>query len=115
MGRSTQKQFFIAKVAIPASPLRTSFDYLSAGHTLVPGMRVQVSFRNKRVCGIVVECVNETRVPRSKLKPVEKVLDEQPVLTSDIFALLMWATNYYHHAIGDVFAMALSPAQGRLN
>jgi primosomal protein N' (replication factor Y) len=112
MEKPTAEYAPIAKIAVPSSPLRSALDYLNPGLSLRPGQRVQVSFRNKRVNGIVVGCSQQTAVPRSKLKSIQQVLDNQPAINDDILKLLTWAASYYHHAIGEVFAMAL-PASMR--
>ncbi|MGD8568236.1 MAG: primosomal protein N' [Gammaproteobacteria bacterium] len=110
MEKPTSEHAPIAKVAVLSSPLRSVLDYLNPGLALLPGQRVQVSFRNKRVYGVVVGCSQQTAVSRSKLKSIAQVLDNQPVINDDILKLLTWAASYYHHAIGEVFGMALPAA-----
>ncbi|WP_455365373.1 primosomal protein N' [Kaarinaea lacus] len=110
MDNPSQRNCRIVKVAVPASPLRRVFDYLNNDYSLVPGQRVQVSFRNRQVCGVVIGCASESNVPQARLKRIDKVLDEKPVIDRDIQQLLTWATAYYHHAIGEVFATALPVA-----
>ncbi len=101
----------LIRVAINV-PLRKSFDYLSPStcqdsHTL-PGCRVRVPFGNKSVIGIVLEVHN--RQPDFALKEIIELLDAAPVLDEKLLNLLTWASNYYHHPVGEVIAAALPVA-----
>jgi len=106
------------RVAIP-SPLRRCFDYLPPAtcdlHTLQPGIRLRVPFGHTTVVAVLLAISDETDVPRSRLKRVSEVLDIAPVLSRPLLKLLMWASNYYQHPVGEVMSNAL-PAllrQGR--
>ncbi len=104
----------ILRIAIP-SPLRRSFDYLSAGEpvaALRPGIRVKVPFGRRVVIGLLLELVAESCVPAQRLKKIIAVLDEEPVLPADLLELVNWGSRYYHHPIGEVVANAL-PSQLR--
>ncbi len=92
-------------------PLRRLFDYLPpAGETrdpIEPGVRVRVPFGRHRSIGIVMEVAETSELPLERLKPVLEVLDTRPVLDPPALALLRWASEYYHHPIGEVVAAAL--------
>jgi primosomal protein N' (replication factor Y) (superfamily II helicase) len=97
-------------------PLRRIFDYLPPPD--VPqlagvGVRILVPFGHQRLVGILVGIAAESAVPTAKLKAALRILDAQPVYDSVTFDLLRWAADYYHHAIGEVFAAAL-PVSMRL-
>ncbi len=99
----------IVRIAVP-SPLYRHFDYLPpADHqgTIEPGVRVSVPFGRTRVNGMVLALATATDVPRGRLRRADKVLDDTPLLSEDVFAMLRWAANYYHHPPGEVFAAAL--------
>jgi len=99
----------IWRVAVP-SPLRRSFDYLAplaSEITPRPGLRVKVPFGRQQVVGILLKAVDQSAFAPDKLKPVSEVLDAQPLLTGALFRLLDWASRYYHHPIGEVYAAAL--------
>jgi primosomal protein N' (replication factor Y) len=99
----------IYRVAVP-SPLYSHFDYLPPAQSrekLVPGARVRVPFGRRAVIGIVLAAADRAAVAREKLRRIERVLDEQPVLPQKLLALLAWAAEYYHHPIGEVLAAAL--------
>ncbi len=74
------------------------------------GCRILVPFRRQSVCGIVVGVSDTTTVPNNKLRKIQQLLDEKPIIPDDVQRLLLWAANYYHHAIGEVFGMALPAA-----
>lgn len=94
-------------VAVPV-PLRRHFDYiLPASGQLSPGCRVKVSFRNRDKVGLVIACHQSPDIPLNKLKPVLQVIDQKAIVPSDLLAILQWASEYYHHPIGDVIAHAL--------
>lgn len=100
------------QVAI-ASPLMQLFDYIApdtCSTALLPGMRVKVPFRNKETIAILVGTSDKTDVPANKLKQALEVIDDTPIVDKDIFTLCQWASDYYHHSLGDVFANALPAA-----
>ena len=51
--------------------------------------------------------VKEISPGEHKLKKATKLLDLEPVLPQTIVDLCMWASNYYHHPVGEVFATAM--------
>jgi primosomal protein N' (replication factor Y) (superfamily II helicase) len=46
-------------------------------------------------------------IHKSKLKTAIDILDEEPVVDPATFDLLCWASDYYHHPLGEVFSAAL--------
>lgn len=100
----------ILRVAIP-TPLRRSFDYLLPDHIsasqLKPGIRVLVPFGRRQVVGLLLETTDQSSIQESRLKPVSALLDDEPVLPDDVFQLLLWASRYYQHPVGDVLQHAL--------
>ena len=91
------------RVAVP-SPLRRAFDYLPADpHALpLPGTRVRVPFGRASRVGIVLEHLNHTDVPPQRLKPITIPLDETPMLDTHTLSFLRWASDYFHHPVGEV-------------
>lgn len=102
----------ILRVAIP-SPLRKTFDYLLPEDCEVNslknkiGARVLVNFGKRELVGIIWEITNQSNLEISKLKPILKILDDEPLLTPKILELLSWASEYYHHPIGEVLIQGL--------
>ena len=90
-------------------PLRQGFDYLAPaeGASPVPGSRVVAPFGRKRAIGIVLESLPASDLPPERLKPIGAVCDPEPVFDPQLFALLRWCSEYYHHPLGEVLAAAL--------
>jgi primosomal protein N' (replication factor Y) (superfamily II helicase) len=102
----------ILRVALDV-PLRRLFDYLPPTPGSRPasiGTRVRVPFGRQRLVGIVVEVASGSNVPSAQLKTALEVLDAEPVLDEHTLALLRWASDYYHHPLGEVIAAALPKA-----
>ena len=97
------------------TPLRRVFDYRppsgfgADGPRGVPrlGVRVRVPFGRQQLIGILVGIASESAVEPAKLRVAVTILDEQPVFDPVTFDLLLWAADYYHHPLGEVFAAAL--------
>lgn len=100
----------ILRIAV-STPLRQHFDYLppegSDHETFSPGMRVRVPFGKREVIGIVVGFAEEPSIPIDKLKRIKEILDPAPIISEDIMQLCVWAADYYHHSLGDIFSTAL--------
>ncbi|MEZ5523430.1 MAG: primosomal protein N' [Pseudomonadales bacterium] len=100
----------ILKVALP-TPLRALFDYLPPSKTdpqqLVPGMRVKAPFGKRTLIGFIVDISDHSDFAADKLKSVSQVIDQEPVIASDMLALYRWCAHYYQHAIGDTLCTAL--------
>ena len=101
----------LLRVALPL-PLRRSFDYLALHDAPLPpiGSRVSLRFGKTPMIGIVIEHPKDSTIPIERLKPIQSALDEHALLPPDLFAILEWTARYYHHPIGDVFALGLPPA-----
>jgi primosomal protein N' (replication factor Y) len=91
-------------------PLRRLFDYLPPATAVIPGQRVRVPFGRQRLVGLVMEQAATSELPADRLKPVLAVLDSEPVLDRSAIELLKWASDYYHHPIGEVIAAAMPKA-----
>src|SRR3990167_4624097 len=100
------KPHSIVKIAL-ATPLRKTFDYLSAGIACAIGSRVAVSFGKNDMMGIVVGFSDTTDIPENKLKPILACLDDVPLLDQTLMSLYQWASDYYQHPIGYVMVATL--------
>jgi primosomal protein N' (replication factor Y) len=100
----------LLRIAVP-SPLYRSFDYLSpAGvdpQALQAGVRVRVPFGRRTVIGVLLAVTDDSHVAIHKLKHAQTVLDTEPVIDSDVLSMVQWASDYYHHPIGDALTAAL--------
>ncbi|MBI1194302.1 MAG: primosomal protein N' [Gammaproteobacteria bacterium] len=108
---SIESRGIVLRVAVNV-PLMRCFDYLppadaASASRLVPGIRVRVPFGHSTRVGILVGLGDAGSTTVDRLKAVNEVLDETPVLEGEMFALLNWASAYYHHPLGEVMMTAL--------
>ncbi len=100
----------LLRIALPV-PVHGLFDYLPpagvAAGACMPGMRVEVPFGPSRRVGVLVERVDDSPVPRERLRPACRLLDDAPLLDAAHRDFLAWVAAYYHHPLGEVFASAL--------
>jgi primosomal protein N' (replication factor Y) (superfamily II helicase) len=103
----------VLRLAIP-SPLRSLFDYLPpegiAPGQLQPGQRLRVPFGHREVTGYLLEVARDSEFDRQALKPAAELLDETPLLPSELLQLCQWAARYYMHPAGEVMAAAFPKA-----
>lgn len=96
----------ILRVAI-AVPVYCLFDFLAPIEIdlkqLVPGIRVEVPFGSGKKIAYIVEICHESDIDLNKLKYIERLLDEAPLLFPADLELIRWASSYYHYPIGEVF------------
>jgi len=100
---------YFAQIAVDA-PIRKLFDY-RIPHSLVPdiqiGSRVLVPFGSRKLVGIVVHITHESNQPTEQMKSLMSLLSQEPVMTHNTLSLCLWASNYYHHPIGEVIFNAI--------
>jgi primosomal protein N' (replication factor Y) len=98
----------VLKVAIPV-PLSRLFDYLppTDGTVPEPGTRVRVTFGRRRLTGLVMATAASSDLPPARLKRVDALLDDTPLLDARSLWLIRFASDYYHHPVGEVAATAL--------
>ncbi len=100
----------IARVALPV-PLDKQFDYLIPSHCFpVIGGRVSVPFGRQTLVGVVTGFVTQSDLPPEKLKPIQEVLDSEPLWNAELYALINWCSQFYHYPLGDTFAIAMPAA-----
>ncbi|MFQ5470448.1 MAG: primosomal protein N' [Gammaproteobacteria bacterium] len=112
---TTKMDRLVLKVAVP-SPLFQTFDYLppltsktdiSSSESFLPGTRVSVPFGRSTRIGVLVDQTNGSSIEQSRLKKALEIIDSEPVLPKELMELLTWASQYYHHPLGDVINNAL--------
>lgn len=101
----------VIQVAVPR-PLHAVYDYALPEGTPTPpvGVRVRVPFGRSETIGICTS--TEVTAPHEKLKPIDAVLDDTPLVSNELLSLAEWMTSYYHHPLGEVLATIL-PAAAR--
>jgi primosomal protein N' (replication factor Y) len=99
-----------ARVAVPV-PLGRSFTYRvpdALAAEVCRGARVLVDFHGRRVLGVVVSSDEpEPELPPDKIKPIEAVVDREPVLPLELLAFLEELARYYFAPIGEVLRLAV--------
>ncbi|MDH5533939.1 MAG: primosomal protein N', partial [Betaproteobacteria bacterium] len=84
-------------------PVDTLFDYGVDDATATDvGCRVLVPFGRRTAMGVVLELAQRSRVPLAQVKPVLRVLRDEPALGAADLRLLRFAAEYYHHPLGAV-------------
>ena len=97
-------------------PLRQCFTYKS-NVELKKGIRVLVPFGNKKLVGIVIKkTINSHLIEKSEsIKDVISIIDNHTCFNSSIFNTILWASEYYHHPIGEVFFSFIPPILRKVN
>ena len=103
----------IFRVAIPI-PVYSLFDYLAPANieldSIEPGMRLEVPFGKGKKIAFLIEITQKSDLEVGKLKRVVRILDQKSLLSSKDLQLLTWASNYYHHPLGEVISAAFPAA-----
>src|SRR5712691_2852601 len=66
----------------------------------VPGARVVVPVRRRRVIGVVAALLEPESSPRRDLKDILATPDAEPALTPELLRLVRWISNYYGAPLG---------------
>lgn len=108
---NTATSGLVLKIAVPC-PLRRCFDYLPPEGVeacgLATGSRVEVPFGpgGKSVIAYVIGVGESEMEDAAQIKPALALLDREPLLSAGDCSILRWASRYYHHPLGEVFATA---------
>ena len=98
-----------ADIILPV-PLNSLFTYAiptDMAESVAFGKRVLVSFGPKNhYVGIVIR-LHDNKPTTYKVKPIEQVLDDTPLLLESQLRLWQWIADYYMSPIGDVYKGAL--------
>ena len=101
----------IIPLALPKNYTWWIPDHLMEG--LQPGCRVEVTLRNKKYAGIIKKF--HTEKPEAfDPRPIESVLDNEPLIYAEQLRLWEWIANYYMCSEGEVMAASL-PAHFKLS
>ncbi len=90
-------------------PLSRLFDYLPSARNAeaAVGSRVRVPFGRREQVGLILDRSPQSELPSNKLRSVTDVLDSEALLSPSDLWLIRFASDYYHHPIGEVVAAAL--------
>lgn len=109
------ESFMFAQIIIPLY-LPQTYVWSVPAHlqqALKPGMRVEVSLRNKKYTGIVKNIFSE-KPSGLQPKPILNILDAEPLLYKNQLLLWEWMANYYMCTEGEIMQAAL-PANLKLS
>ena len=99
----------LVKVALDV-PINEPFDYTCDNDNAKIGSRVMVSFGRSSRLGVIIEIKDFEGIPKAyKLKKIDRLIDETPILSKEILKTCKWAASYYHHPIGQVVFSATQP------
>ncbi len=93
-------------IALPV-PLRQlyTYRYSLSGEPMIGG-RVRVPFGRRKLVGVIAS-YSEIAPGSIKCKEVMEALDTQAILSKSMLKLLLWASRYYQHPVGEVVFTAL--------
>ena len=91
-------------------PLKMSDEEKNASEEELFGRRVEVRFGNRKMTGIVVglhDTLPETcPVGEESIRPAARYVDEEKILTRELYEIARWISTYYIASIGEaVFTM----------
>lgn len=95
-------EFIYCDVALPI-PVSRSFSYslpLTLRHRVQAGCRVLVPFGSRKLTGVVLRVFNEP--PSQDVREALRLLDQEPVLDSQLLRLGHWIAEYYCAPVGEV-------------
>ncbi len=102
----------IAEIILPLA-IKSNYHYLIRDDQLsqaAVGKRVLVNFGKKKIYTGVIRAIPESPpagIPLEKLKYIEEILDDEPVLHPIQLELFQWIAFYYMCTEGEVFKAAL--------
>ena len=104
-----------ARVALPAA-LPQALTYLVPEPFLdfaAPGCRVRVRLRSQLKVGVILSLGEDPGCPPEVVRPLEEVLDLEPLLPAHVLALISFAADYYVSPPGLVTRAAVPPGRSR--
>lgn len=94
------------EVAFPV-PVHRQFTYeipQALADAVKIGVRVVAPFRKRFLTGVVTSLTSETDI--KEIKPVQDVLDEQPMFSEEMLRLTKWISDYYLSSWGEALKTA---------
>ena len=81
----------------------------TSGEAPVVGSRLWVPFGTGFRMALATRVNVESAPAGVVLKTIRQVLDNESLVSEQMLALAQWATNYYHHPIGEVYKVLFPP------
>lgn len=99
-------------------PVQQSFIYKNIEpyvDTPLIGRRAQVTFRSRKMTGFIVgeqdELDDHFPISKQKIKPIERVVDSEPLFSVDHIALSSWVSRFYLCSQGEALSAMLPSAK----
>src|SRR4030067_1422676 len=74
------------------------------------GMRVLVPFKGRKVTGFSIDLLDQPpKGVEEKLREVEELLDEAPLIDPQMLRFCRWISDYYLYPLGEVIKTGLPP------
>ena len=86
-------------VEIASAQVDRVFDYVipeGLAGRVCPGVRVKVPFGPKELEGYVTAVTETTDVPAGRLRPIGRLLDDDPAILPPLMELAHWMVSQYH-------------------
>ena len=106
-----QDDWLAARIVFSRSPFGP-YDYSIPAHlekSVQPGIRIEVPLGrgNRKMTGYCVDVIGPFHplaqsVHPQKLKPIEKVIDAEPIIKASLLGLANWISDYYVTPLGQV-------------
>jgi primosomal protein N' (replication factor Y) (superfamily II helicase) len=100
----------IVSVAVP-SIFWEGLDYLVpasiSSEFVLQGQRVLVPLGKRKVVGLILKKDVVSDLPVHKLKPIESLLESEPLVSVEWLDFMIWVSDYYHYPIGQVVMTAM--------
>lgn len=116
MAKSTDKlnaPVRYVEVAVPV-PLRQVFTYrvpASIEREIPHGIRVRVDFGRRNLIGFAVamhdELPDDAGLDPKKIRDIQEIVDDEPMVTNEILELTKWASDYYASFWGEMLRASL--------
>src|SRR4051812_4329369 len=94
--------YLYCDVSLPV-PLDQPFTYSlpdTLRHRVKPGSRILVPFGPRKLTGVILRCHDDP--PSVETRDALRLLDSEPVLSSELLALGRWIAGYYCAPLGEV-------------
>jgi primosomal protein N' (replication factor Y) len=102
----------LIRVAVPVPQLDLLTYKVSDGSPQPhPGARVVVPLGSRILTGIIVDLPGSAPddVPLDEIKPIRRLLDDEPFVPEEVVGLALWTAEYYAAGIGETLTAALPP------
>ena len=105
------KKFLQIVLNIPLNQAFTYLDCENPENKSRTGFRADLKFGNRRMTGFVVgesdSLPADCPVEESKIRPILRILDEEPLFNEEIIELSKWVSRYYLCSVGEAISAML--------